>query len=163
MKSRATINRLRKRGIQQASAGMKDAQKPAGNKPVQFSPKDIEAILIDVSLRELYNNGDRRDLDFVKEILTPNNISVSEGKALESFWDIITNSGLMKAVIGFGKNGKLTLTNDGYNLMNQFGSYMNYLNKMKAAGKGPVIGDEPQQDHPNQLQADDSDIVDGVQ
>ncbi|WP_222165805.1 hypothetical protein [Edaphocola aurantiacus] len=161
MKSRETINRLRKRGIKQASTG-KDAQKPAGNKPVQFSPKDIEAILIDVSLRELYNNGDRRDLDFVKEILTPNNISVSEGKALESFWDIITNSGLMKAVIGFGKNGKLTLTNDGYNLMNQFGSYMNYLNKMKAAGKGPLSDEEPQQEHPP-LQAGDTDVVDGVQ
>ncbi|WP_129020389.1 hypothetical protein [Edaphocola flava] len=161
MKSRETINRLRKRGIKQASTG-KDAQNPAGNKPVQFSPKDIEAILIDVSLRELYNNGDRRDLDFVNEILTPNNISVSEGKALESFWDIITNSGLMKAVIGFGKNGKLTLTNDGYNLMNQFGSYMNYLNKMKAAGKGPLIDDEPQQDHPTP-KTGDTDLIDGVQ
>lgn len=162
MKSRETINRLRKRGIKQASTGAKDAQNPAGNKAVQFSPKDIEAILIDVSLRELYNNGDRRDLDFIKEILTPNNISVSEGKALESFWDIITNSGLMKAVIGFGKNGRLTLTNDGYNLMNQFGSYMNYLNKMKATGKNPLSDDEPQQDPPP-LQAGDNDVVDGVQ
>ena len=163
MKSRETINRLRKRGIKQAGSGPKGAPKATGGKPVQFSPKDIEAILIDVSLRELYNNGDRRDLDFVKEILTPNNISVSEGKALESFWDIITNSGLMKAVIGFGKNGKLTLTNDGYNLMNQYGSYMNYLNKMKAAGRGPMTDDEPQQEPGNPQQTGDTEVVDGVQ
>ena len=162
MKSRETINRLRKRSIKQTAVSQKgDAKKAAA--PVQFSPKDIEAILIDVSLRELYNNGDRRDLDFIKEILTPNNISVSEGKALESFWDIITNSGLMKAVIGFGKNGKLTLTNDGYNLMNQYGSYMNYLNKMKAAGRGPM-GDEPQQGPDTPLQpGEGSEMVDGVQ
>lgn len=164
MKSRETINRLKKRGIKQASMAQQGGNDPAaqGGQKVQFSPKDIEAILIDVSLRELYNNGDRRDLDFISEILTPNNISVSEGKALESFWDIITNTGLVKAVIGFGKNGKLTLTTDGYNLMNQYGSYINYLNKVKAVEGGTEEPHAPEEPKP-QPPATGPEPMDGTQ
>lgn len=162
MKSRETINRLKKRGIKAAAT----ANAAVATQQVQFTPKDVEAILIDVSLRELYNNGDRRDLDFVKEILTPNKITVPEGKPLESFWDIITSTGLMKAVIGFGKQGRLTLTSDGYNLMNQYGSYINYLNKTRAPGCPPETEEKkPEQPvvHPNATPPVADEPMDGVQ
>lgn len=97
-----------------------------------ISVKEAEAILIDVSLRELYNNGDKKELDFVDEILEPNQIAIPHGEPLESFWDILTNTGLMKAVIGFGKHGRLSLTNEGYQLMNQYGSYGNFLQQRQA-------------------------------
>lgn len=101
----------------------------------RISVKEAEAILIDVSLRELYNNGDKKELDFVDEILEPNKIAIPHGEPLESFWDILTNTGLMKAVIGFGKHGRLSLTNEGYQLMNQYGSYGNFLQQRQAKSR----------------------------
>ncbi|RQO30332.1 hypothetical protein DBR32_12230 [Taibaiella sp. KBW10] len=161
MKSKETINRLKKRGITAAANATKA---PAVPQP-QFSPKDVEAILIDVCLRELYNNGDRRDLNFVKEILTPNKITVPAGKPLESFWDIITSTGLMKAVIGFGRQGWLTLTGEGYNLMNQYGSYINFLNKTMPPGCPPEKEEKKVEQpvvHPNATPPVDE-PMDGVQ
>lgn len=132
MKSRQAIKRLKSRGTrnthmlaQHPSAAPHQTEHP-------LSVKEAEAILIDVSLRELYNNGDKRDLDFVHDILEPNKIMIPEGQPLESFWDILTNTGLMQAVIGFGKHGRLTLTQEGYQLMNQYGSYGNFLQKRHA-------------------------------
>ncbi len=132
MKSRHAIKRLKSRGTKNTSL---QAQHPSAG-PHQtehpLSVKEAEAILIDVSLRELYNNGDKRDLDFVHDILKPNKIMIPERQPMESFWDIITNTGLMQAVIGFGKHGRLTLTQEGYQLMNKYGSYGNFLQKRHA-------------------------------
>ncbi|RYD99792.1 MAG: hypothetical protein EOP54_02720 [Sphingobacteriales bacterium] len=132
MKSRQAIKRLKSRGTK--NIGLL-AQHPSGGPRQTENPlsvKEAEAILIDVSLRELYNNGDKRDLDFVHDILEPNKIMIPQGQPLESFWDIITNTGLMQAVIGFGKHGRLTLTQEGYQLMNRYGSYGNFLQKKHA-------------------------------
>lgn len=41
--------------------------------------------------------------------------------------DIMINIGLAHPVIGFGNSGKISLTNEGYQLMNQYGSYKAYL------------------------------------
>ncbi|GEM_PF-1301175 len=132
MKSRHAIKRLKSRGTKNTSLLAQHPSAGPHQKEHPLSVKEAEAILIDVSLRELYNNGDKRDLDFVHDILEPNKIMIPEGQALESFWDIITNTGLMQAVIGFGKHGRLTLTQEGYQLMNQYGSYGNFLQKRHA-------------------------------
>lgn len=131
MKSRQAIRRLKTRGNKHTSLV---EHYPAANAADQqpLSVKEAEAILIDVSLRELYNNGDKRELDFVDQILEPNKIAIPDGEPLESFWDILTNTGLMKAVIGFGKHGRLALTNEGYQLMNQYGSYGSFLHQRQA-------------------------------
>lgn len=125
MKSRQTINRLKVRRNKQNTLS-KNAQ--LKEQKQNLTAKQAESILIDVSLKELYNNGDKRELNFVEQILAPNKIQIPTGEPLESFWDILTNTGLMKSVIGFGKHGKIALTAEGYQLMNQYGSYCNYLN-----------------------------------
>ncbi len=131
MKSRQAIRRLKTRGTKHTN--MLERYPAANAQPQQpMSVKEAEAILIDVSLRELYNNGDKRELNFVDEILEPNQIAIPKGEPLESFWDILTNTGLMKAVIGFGKHGSLALTSEGYQLMNQYGSYGNFLHQRQA-------------------------------
>ncbi len=125
IKSRQAIRRLKTRGTRHTDLIPRPASQMQQQRPLTI--KEAEAILIDVSMRELYNNGDKRELAFVEEILHPNNIDIPEGQPLESFWDILTNTGLMKSVIGFGKQGRLALTSEGYQLMNQYGSYANYL------------------------------------
>ena len=132
MKSRHAIKRLKSRVTKNTSLQARHPSAGPHQTEHPLSVKEAEAILIDVSLRELYNNGDKRDLDFVHDILEPNKIMIPEGQPLESFWDIITNTGLMQAVIGFGKHGRLMLTQEGYQLMNQYGSYGNYLQKRHA-------------------------------
>lgn len=132
MKSRQAIKRLKSRGTRNTELLAKHPSAGPHQTEHPLSVKEAEAILIDVSLRELYNNGDKRDLDFVHDILEPNKIMIPAGQPLESFWDILTNTGLMQAVIGFGKHGRLTLTQEGYQLMNQYGSYGNFLQKRHA-------------------------------
>ena len=133
LKTKGAIKRLKSRRTAKSVLQQPPLPEPERKK---FSQKDAEKMLIDVSLQALYNNGDKRDLDFVSEILHPNEIKIPEGKALESFWDILTSTGLMKAVIGFGKHGRLSLTTDGYNLMNRFGSYANYLHERQQEREG---------------------------
>lgn len=111
-KKQTSIQRLRSRS----------AQMPAQRE------QDIK--VIDTTVRALYNDGDRMPLDFKKEILNRHKISISD-KYTERIWDILLSTGLVSPVIGFGNSGKLTLTNDGYQLMNKFGSYSAFLEAMQ--------------------------------
>lgn len=86
--------------------------------------KDIK--IIDSALKALYNDGDKVTRSLQTEILQANKIKISEAEA-ERIWDIMVNTGLVNAVIGFGNSGKLSLTNEGYQLMSQFGSYAAFL------------------------------------
>lgn len=105
---------------------------------VQLTQKDISNILIDISMKELYNQGDKRELRLVEDILTPNKIKFSNEQSLESYWDIITNSGFVKPSIGFGNNGKVSLSKAGFDLMNQFGSYMDFLRAQEPPRAGSI-------------------------
>ena len=86
--------------------------------------------VIDTTVKALYNDGDRMPLDFKREILNRHKIIISD-KYTERIWDILLSTGLVSPVIGFGNSGKLTLTNDGYQLMNKFGSYSAFLEAMQ--------------------------------
>jgi len=86
--------------------------------------KDVK--IIDSALKALYNDGDKVTKSLHLDILHPNKIKVSE-KDAERIWDIMVNTGLVNAVIGFGNSGKLSLTNEGYHLMSQYGSYNAFL------------------------------------
>lgn len=112
-KKQTSIQRLRSR-----SAAPMPAQRE----------QDIK--VIDTTVKALYNDGDRMPLDFRKEILTRHKISIGD-KYTERIWDILLSTGLVSPVIGFGNSGKLTLTNDGYQLMNKFGSYSAFLEAMQ--------------------------------
>jgi len=86
--------------------------------------------VIDTTVKALYNDGDRMPLDFRKEILNRHKINIGD-RYTERIWDILLSTGLVSPVIGFGNSGKLTLTNDGYQLMNKFGSYSAFLEAMQ--------------------------------
>jgi hypothetical protein len=94
--------------------------------PAMVNRLEQDNCIIDATLKELYNEGDKITKNFTDEILHPNKIVISEKEA-ERVWDILLNSGLVNAVIGFGNAGKLSISNDGYQLMNKFGSYKSFI------------------------------------
>lgn len=103
--------------------------------------KQHDIKIIDTALRSLYNDGDKVTKSLQDEILKPNKIHVSE-KDAGRLWDLMVSTGLVNSVIGFGNAGKLTLTNEGYQLMSQYGSYSAFLeerNKQQAQGQGIVF------------------------
>jgi len=85
-----------------------------------------DAFIINTTLNELYNEGDRTTKKLRLDILQPHRIRVSEAE-YERIWEILLSTGLVNSIIGFGNNGKLTLTNEGYQLMRQFGSYAAFM------------------------------------
>lgn len=94
--------------------------------PAMIDRKQQDILIIDKALASLYNDGDKVIRSLQDDILKPNNINLVE-KDTERIWDIMMNSGLVHAVIGFGNRGKLDLTQEGYQLMSQFGSYSAFL------------------------------------
>lgn len=93
----------------------------------QLTVKDLENILIDLALQATYNMGDKKEINFVNDVLTPNKINIPEGTPMESIWDKITNSGVLKPGIGFGSANKLSITPEGYQIMESYGSYLVFL------------------------------------
>ncbi len=88
--------------------------------------KKKDVAIIDVALKSLYNDGDKVTRSLQNDIFNPARIKVSEKEA-GRIWDIMLSTGLVNPVIGFGNSGKLSLTNEGYQLMTQFGSYGAFL------------------------------------
>lgn len=103
---------------------------------VMADKKQQDIRMIDVALNALYNNGDKATRSLNEEILVPNSINLPE-QEVERLWDILLSTNLVNPVIGFGNAGKLSLTNSGYQLMNQYGSYSAFLDeKLKQAQAG---------------------------
>ncbi len=103
--------------------------------PNMQDKKQMDARIIDSALNALYNDGDKVTRSLQEDILRPANIRMSE-KEIARIWDIMINMGLVHAVIGFGNSGKLDLTNEGYQLMNQFGSYSAFLDEKNKQTQG---------------------------
>lgn len=97
-----------------------------------------DTYIIDTTLAELYNEGDKVAKSLDKDILKQHRIRISE-QEYERIWEILTSTGLVNAVIGFGNNGKLNLTNEGYQLMRQFGSYSAFLTEREKSQQQPGI------------------------
>ncbi len=102
---------------------------------VMADKKQQDIHMIDVALNALYNNGDKTTRALNDEILIPNSISLPESE-VERLWDILLSTNLVNPVIGFGNAGKLTLTNSGYQLMNQYGSYSAFLDEKLRQAQG---------------------------
>lgn len=88
--------------------------------------KQQDIRIIDTALISLYNDGDKITRSLQDDILAPNQIRISEKDAAR-IWDVMISTGLVHPIIGFGNSGKLDLTNEGYQLMTQFGSYSAFL------------------------------------
>lgn len=103
--------------------------------PSMQDRKQMDARIIDSALKALFNEGDKVTRSLREDILVPNKIKISEKEAAR-IWDIMINMGLVHAVIGFGNSGKLDLTNEGYQLMSQFGSYSAFLEEKSRQSQG---------------------------
>lgn len=89
--------------------------------------KDI--LVIDLTLKELFNDGDRQVIDFKKNVLDKYQLHY-DAKSFERYWDLLDATNLVNPVVGFGNANKLSLNTEGYNLMLKFGSYKNFLRAM---------------------------------
>ena len=94
--------------------------------PAMLDRKQQDILIIDKTLASLYNDGDKIIRSLQEDVLKGNKINLND-KDTDRIWDILMNSGLVHAVIGFGNTGKMDLTNEGYQLMSQFGSYSGFL------------------------------------
>lgn len=94
--------------------------------PSMTDRKQLDIQIIDKALTSLYNDGDKITRSLQEEILKPQNILLTPNDT-ERIWDVMVNTGLVHAVIGFGNSGKLDLTTEGYQLMAQFGSYSAFI------------------------------------
>jgi|GEM_PF-716553 hypothetical protein len=93
---------------------------------VTITRSEMDKRVFDIVLKTLYNNADKDVLHLEREIYAPANINLPHKEA-ERLWEVMTSSGLVTPVIGFGNAGKVELTNNGYQLMSQYGSYLEYL------------------------------------
>jgi|SRR5690606_26710022 len=87
--------------------------------------QDMDRIVFDVVLGELYENSDINSLQF-DNILSKYNVQLPY-KEKERIWDVLVNSMWVSPTVGFGKSGQLELTPQGYQLLSQYGTYSNYL------------------------------------
>ncbi|HRP90842.1 MAG TPA: hypothetical protein PKX92_12490 [Edaphocola sp.] len=99
--------------------------------PFEKGVNQFEESLISTCLTMLYDDGENKRLDFDTEILAPNNIQISDNNLREKYWDFLIKSPFIEAVIGFGNNDKLQLSEVGLELMQKFGSYENFLKQTK--------------------------------
>ena len=93
--------------------------------------KEIDKKVIDTVLKTLYNNSDIDAMQIEEQIYKPNNISLN-AKDAERMWEVLVASWWISPVIGFGNAGKITLTREGYQLMAQFGGYLQYLEALNS-------------------------------
>ena len=105
--------------------------------------KEQDVSLIDLVLKKLYNDGNKVPASIDKDILEPNNVKFTNAGS-DRLWDILLNTGLVKPQIGFGKVGYLTLTNEGFKLMNNFGSYQNFIAKREEQARASMPQPFPQ-------------------
>lgn len=125
----ATRKRTQIRDVNNAEKKQTSVQRLRSRSAPMPAQREQDIKVIDTTVKALYNEGDRMPLDFRKEILNRHKLLISD-KYTERIWDILLSTGLVSPVIGFGNAGKLNLTNDGYQLMNKFGSYSAFLEAM---------------------------------
>lgn len=87
---------------------------------------NIDYAILDLVMQFLYNHPEKEVLNLEEEIYKPNNIVLTK-KVSERVWESLKTSGMIAPLIGFGNSGKIELTNVGMQLMNQYGSYANFL------------------------------------
>lgn len=82
--------------------------------------------IFDLVLKMLFENSDKNALSLEKEIFEPFKIKMSR-KEQERVWDVLINSGFVNPIVGFGNAGKIGLSQTGYQIMTQYGTYSNFI------------------------------------
>lgn len=109
-----------------------------------------DEVIMDLVLQRLFNHGNKQTASLVEDIFVPLNIEFTDA-AFNRIWDVLVATNLMAPVIGFGKQGRLSITKEGFQLMNQFGSYANFIQLRDAAqqqqlgGKAVIIEEDTEE------------------
>jgi len=100
-------------------------------KETDNQPSDaIENEVIDHVVKTLYNNTDEAEMDFDYEILPKFSRAFSQ-KEIKHLWAVVLATNLVDAAVGFGKSGKIYLTQPGMQMMKIYGGYIAYLQQQK--------------------------------
>jgi hypothetical protein len=89
--------------------------------------------LVDYALQYMYANLAKNELHLEKDTFANMNLKLS-AEVLEHIRELIMNTNLVNASIGFGKSGYLYLNNTGVGIMKQYKSYELYLQSQQAGG-----------------------------
>ncbi len=106
---------------------------------------EVDKHIIDLVLRTLYNNSDIDVLHLEDDIYKPAKVEIPHKEA-ERLWEVMTSSGLIKPVVGYGNAGKIELSRSGYQLMAQFGGYIEYINSLKRPDQLQTVPEQVEQD-----------------
>ncbi len=89
--------------------------------------------LVDYALQFMYANLSKNELHLEKDIFANMNLKLNND-VLEHIRELIMNTNLVNASIGFGKSGYLYLNNTGVGVMKQYKSYEMYLQSQQSGG-----------------------------
>ena len=82
--------------------------------------------IIDFTLQYLYNNLSKNEVHFENEIIASIKLNLNKMQ-LEQLRELILNTNLVQASIGFGKVGNMYLNASGIAIMKRYTTYKNYL------------------------------------
>lgn len=103
---------------------------------IALDRSEMDRKVFDLVLKTLYNNAGKSGLHVENEILAACRISLPSNEN-SRLWEVMTSTGWVSPVIGFGNAGKLELTKAGVQLMAQFGGYSEYLTSMQNSQQQP--------------------------
>lgn len=122
----------------------KTKNKRKENDIVQAVPLQDE-VIVDIVLQRLFNHGNKQTASLADDIFVPLNIEFTEA-GHNRIWDLLISTNLVAPVIGFGRSGRLAITKEGFQLMNQYGSYRNFIQLRAAAQQQKASATQPQFD-----------------
>jgi len=93
-------------------------------------PKPSEDDVIDQTIRVLYENLDKGELHFEKDVL-PSLYKSFTVKEINHMWEVVLATNLVNPSIGFGKSGFMYLSNAGMQMMKMYDGYKAYLQQQK--------------------------------
>ena len=99
---------------------------------------ELDKNVFDMVLKTLYLNTNKSEMDLEKEIFAGSSIKIPRHEA-ERLWNVLTSSSWVSPAVGFGKAGKVELTKAGYQLMSQFGSYIDYLTSVENSQRPQTV------------------------
>lgn len=110
---------------------------------VRYNPNSTDRLeldkhVFDVTMKCLYNNSDKSELGFENEIIPYTKLKLPKKEVLR-LWNVLASSNWVAPTVGFGRAGKLELTQAGYQLMSQFGGYREYLATVENQQKPQTI------------------------
>jgi hypothetical protein len=89
--------------------------------------------LVDYALQFMYANLSKNELHLEKDVFASMNLKLNT-EIVEHIRELIMNTNLVNASIGFGKNGYMYLNTSGISVMKQYKSYEKYLQAQQVGG-----------------------------